>query len=70
MKSFRVNSHMVEAVGYDDQDRILQVVFKGGKIYNYEDVSIEVFEALMDSESIGNFILEYIMNDYHNYEVE
>ena len=61
---------MVEAVGYDDQDRILQVVFKGGKIYNYEDVSTEVFEALMDSESIGNFILEYIMNDYHNYEVE
>ena len=69
MRLIRVESRMVEAVGYNADQGILQVVYASGKVYNYEGVPPEVYEDLMAADSVGNYILKHIMNSYPDYEV-
>ncbi len=59
-----VESSMVHAVGYDPRTRRLEVVFTSGKVYCYEDVPPEVFQGLLEAESKGRYMREYIIDFY------
>jgi hypothetical protein len=69
MKLMRVESRVVEAIGYDEEQRVLQVIFAGGRAYNYLDVPYSVFDDLMQAESVGNFIMKYIVDKYPEEEL-
>ncbi len=59
-----VESSMIHAVGYDPERRLLEVVFNSGRVYCYEDVPPEVYEALMAAESKGRFMRAAIIDVY------
>jgi len=63
----KVDSSMVYAVGYDKDTRDLEVVFKSGKIWIYEDVSKDIYKELMESDSIGSFMRNEIIGCYSEY---
>lgn len=59
-----VDSSVIESVGYDPEDRILQVVFCSGNAYEYRGVPGNVYEGLMEAESKGKYMNENIVDVY------
>ncbi len=59
-----VESSMINAVGYDRENRRLQVIFNTGKVYCYEDVPPEVFEGLLAADSKGRYMRAHIIDVY------
>lgn len=59
-----VDSSMVDSVGYDEEHRLLQVIFTSGRVYCYEDVPPEVFQGLLEAESKGQYMRAYIIDVY------
>ncbi len=59
-----VESSMINAVRYDEENRLLEVHFNTGKVYCYEDVPPDVFQGLLDAESKGRYMRAYIIDVY------
>ncbi|MFK5976638.1 MAG: KTSC domain-containing protein [Sulfurovum sp.] len=65
----KVASSMVYALGYDVETKDLEVVFNTGKIWIYEDVANDVYEDLLNSDSVGSFMRDAIIGCYNEYPV-
>ena len=59
-----VDSEMLEYVGYDGKQKILEVVFNSGERYQYFDVPASVYDELMGAESIGQYMHRHIIGHY------
>jgi KTSC domain len=68
-KLIPVESSMIQAVGYDPETRILEVVFNSGQTYCYEDVPPEVHQELMAADSKGQYMRAAIIDVYPDYRV-
>lgn len=57
-----VESSQVKAIGYDDAIQTLAVTFTrgAGAIYHYPNVTKEIYDAFVASESIGKFFGQHI----------
>jgi hypothetical protein len=64
MKLRVVESEMLDAVGYDSDSRILEVIFNSGDRYQYKGVPAEEYERLMSAESIGQYMHKNIIGHY------
>ena len=56
------NSSNIAEIGYNPDERTLQVMFKRGGIYNYEGVTQDGYDSLMKAESKGKFFNGNIKN--------
>ncbi len=50
-----VSSSNLEAIGYNEEEEVLQVEFSNGTIYQYSNVPEEVYEGLMSASSKGSY---------------
>lgn len=57
-------SRMIESTEYDDETQILEVTFNNNDVYAYYDVPLSEYEAMIESDSVGKFFVQYIRNDY------
>lgn len=48
-----VISSQIEAMGHDPVHNVMRVKFKNLTVYDYQNVSAEVFEDVMRAESVG-----------------
>ena len=64
VKRDNVTSSELRSVGYAGHERILEVEFQSGAIYQYFDVAPEVHEGLMAAESKGRFFNEWIRSKH------
>ncbi len=64
-----VNSSMIQAVGYDPETQILEVLFNSGQAYHYEGVPPEVHQELMASDSKGRYMRDAIIDMYPDVRV-
>lgn len=64
MKLKRVESEMLEAVGYDAKGRVLEVIFNSGDRYRYKEVPAFEYDELMNAESIGRYMHRRIIGRY------
>ncbi len=53
-------SGIIDAMGHDAQSRTLRVKFKGGRTYDYSDVSPEMFSLLQGASSVGSHLHKHI----------
>ncbi len=60
----RVNSTNLLSVGYNAEDRTLEIEFHTHKIYRYYNVPSIVVRQLMDAPSLGEFFNFHIKNVY------
>jgi hypothetical protein len=65
-----VDSSMITAVGYEELEQLLYVRFKGGSTYEYRYVPVNVYENLMNAESIGSYLKRMIQGAYLSKKVE
>ncbi|WP_341526037.1 KTSC domain-containing protein [Nostoc sp. UHCC 0302] len=59
-----ISSSMASAVGYDDDEQILQVEFQSGAVYQYSGVELDTWEDLQSADSIGRYFNEEIKGRY------
>jgi hypothetical protein len=59
-----VQSSDLRSVGYDEQQKILEIEFNSGGIYQYNNVPTEIHSSLMAASSKGKFCHGYIKNKY------
>ncbi len=59
-----VTSSNLKAVGYNECSQELQVEFHNGGSYIYSGVPVEVFNALMESNSVGSYFMRNIRGKF------
>jgi hypothetical protein len=59
-----VESKMLLGVRYNDKTYELDIVFRTGEKYRYKSVPLFVYQALMDSESQGQYMHGKILGRY------
>ena len=62
MKRLSVRSSNLASIGYDD--KVLEIEFNSGGIYQYHNVPSIVYEQLMSARSHGKYFASNIKNYY------
>ena len=63
-----VKSSMIASLGYDPATQTLEVEFtKNHAVYQYSDVTPELFKEFMDSPSKGSFLRQRIQLGGHRF---
>jgi len=62
MKRIPLSSSNLAAVGYDPQTKTLEVEFKNGSIYQYNQVSERIYAELMNADSHGRYFNANVKN--------
>ena len=64
MEREQVSSSNVKSIGYDINTSILEVEFKNGRVYQYFNVPINVYNAIINASSIGKYLNSNIVGVY------
>lgn len=59
-----VESSNIESVGYTPTGRTLEVEFKSGGVYQYDDVPPKVHEEFVEAPSKGRFFAQNIKGHF------
>jgi len=64
-----VTSSNIRSIGYDSQLSVLEVEFNSGDIYQYFDVSENLYKQFLNTSSRGQFLNDYIRYNYRYQKV-
>jgi hypothetical protein len=56
MRRESISSSNISELGYDEDRRILEVLFHGGSVYQYFDVPPQIYNELRQASSVGQYI--------------
>ena len=59
-----VVSSNVAYVGYDEDSSTLEIEFNNGTVYQYFDVSKNIYDGLIGADSVGSYLASYIKGRY------
>lgn len=59
-----VESSNIAEIGYDPETRVLEILFRNGRIYTYNGVPRDEYQALMSADSIGSHFQTHIRPNY------
>ena len=60
-----VDSSNIEQIGYDGDNMELHVIFKGGALYVYSNVPVQIYEELQGAPSKGSYLNREVKGTYH-----
>ncbi len=60
----KVSSTNIESVGYDEDKKMLEILFRGSGVYAYFDVSKKVYQELVSADSVGKYFHQNILNKF------
>ena len=63
-ENLEVNSSAILKMAYSFEDKLLTVKFANSRVYQFENVTTEIFYAMKHSESIGKFFNKNIRWNY------
>jgi len=69
MKRIAVDSSSVTQIGYDPATWELEVAFRSGRTYRYQQVPVAAYRLLLQAPSIGRFVNEQIKPRFEASEV-
>jgi hypothetical protein len=64
MRMQEIDSSAIAAVGYDAEQQILRLTYRGGETYDYLDVPPEEFSEFMSAPSRGIYANKIIKPNY------
>jgi hypothetical protein len=59
-----VTSQIIHSVGYDAATRTLEVQFRNGWLYRYDDVPVEIYRALLAADSHDRYLKRNIVDKF------
>ncbi|MNE26053.1 hypothetical protein D3C81_713620 [compost metagenome] len=69
MDRMAVNSSNLASVGYDASNQTLEIEFHHGGVYQYYNVTENVYIDLINAGSIGSFFSHNIKNAYQTQKI-
>jgi hypothetical protein len=63
----QVTSSNISSIGYDTQKLILEVRFHNGSLYQYYEVPPDLYNGLMNADSHGKYLHQFIMDGGYAY---
>lgn len=60
----QVKSSNIKSVGYDPEQTLLEVEFKNGAVYQYEDVPEDIYQDMLVAESVGKYFNTQVKGVY------
>ena len=70
MRRVQLVSSMIASAGYDAPARVLEIEFLSGAVYQYADVSVDLYEALLSAPSHGRLFQTRIRNAFPCHRAE
>lgn len=72
MNRIDVDSSTIISIGYDivDDELVLEIKFKGERLYHYYSVAPKIYQELMQAESIGSYFNKNIAKKYKYRQIE
>ena len=64
-----LDSSVIKMVGWDSEDNTLIVQFKSDTVWAYYNISQEIYETFITSESMGNFFNKNIRNFFDSHKI-
>lgn len=64
MQRLPVESSDLVSIGYDARERVLEIEFKEGRIYQYLDVEPDIYERFTRTDSYGEYFYAHINKHY------
>jgi hypothetical protein len=64
MERVAVRSTEIAIVGYEASTKLLEVAFRNGSVYHYDQVPPEVYRQMIDAPSVGIFFAEHVKTTY------
>ena len=64
MKRHHVSSSAIASIGYDAPTATLEIKFRSGELYRYFDVDPSDADDLLEAESPGTYLNEWIKPRY------
>ena len=64
MDRVSVVSSVIASVGYSEEALLLDIEFRRGDIYRYDQVPSSVYEKLMEADSKGTYFNAYIKHAF------
>jgi len=64
MRAAKLGSSLISRICYVEEEKILQVRFRDGRLYCYYEVPSEAFDAVRDAESAGRHYNREIKGRY------
>lgn len=64
MKRTPVDSSNISSIGYDEDSNTLEIEFHSGAVYQYFDVPMNVYQAIMEASSKGQYFAQNIKGYY------
>jgi hypothetical protein len=64
MNRHPVSSSNIVSIGYDERTMTLEVEFHSGAVYQYYDVPVVIYRALMQAASHGQFLNAQVKGAY------
>lgn len=68
MKRIPVDSSNLASVGYEESQKILEVEFINGGIYQYFSVPVSVYQGLMQASSHGQYFDQNVKKANYRYK--
>ena len=65
-----VASGTVRSIGYDYSDSVIEIEFRDGRVYQYYLVPPALIKGLLEADSFGHYLNEYIIGKYPYREIE
>jgi hypothetical protein len=59
-----VSSSNISEIGYDEERRILEVLFSNGGVYQYFDIPPHIYAELRQASSIGQYLNANIKGNF------
>ena len=64
IRRISVKSDDIQSIGYDPDEKLLEVEFSVGGVYRYFEVPVARYELLMCSELMSRYFHKYIRDRY------
>lgn len=69
MDRINVKSSNIQSIGYDPESKLLEIEFRNGSIYQYNNVPLNEHKSLMSASSHGSYFNKNIRNYYQTKRV-
>jgi hypothetical protein len=60
-----VSSSLVESIGYDPDEQILEVGLENGRVYQYREVPESTYQSFLAADSLGRYFNRHIRDLSH-----
>jgi hypothetical protein len=64
MERIPVSSSTIASIGFDEDSSTLEIEFLSGSVYQYFDVPFNIYNGLIDSDSKGQYMNQFIKGHY------